>query len=300
MDPLTTGALIGGGATILGGVLGSLSGSRANKQNAEAARQSAELQREFAKNGIRWKVEDAIKAGIHPLYALGANTHSFSPVSVGAQPDYSMANAVKDMGQDISRSVQATRTQYEQELSKLQLASAKLDVEGKALDNQIRASQFQKLNQATTSLPGNQDNFIPGQGNSPTVKVKAMERIASQKGRLAQEAGWRPDVSYARTDSGLTPVVPESLSESLEDDVIGKILWRVRNQLMPNITGQGAPSKSQLPPGYNNWQYDFSSQEWRPIKGYPKSPYQKLKRMLLPQPEGSWEISRRRGTSSRW
>lgn len=40
-------------------------------------------QREFAKHGIRWRVEDAIAAGIHPLAALGVNTASGSPVSIG-------------------------------------------------------------------------------------------------------------------------------------------------------------------------------------------------------------------------
>lgn len=289
MDPFIGGALIGGGATLLGGLLGSKSAKDANEQNAEAARQSAELQKEFAKNGVRWKVEDAKKAGVHPLYALGANTHSFAPVSVGAQPDYSMANAVKDMGQDISRSVQATRTHQEQELSKLQLASAKADLEGKIIDNQIRASQFQKINQAKTAMPsGSLDNFIPGQGNSPSIKINPSERTASQKGRLAQEAGWRPDVAFARTDTGLTPVIPQSLSESMEDDLIGKILWRVRNQLVPNITGKGAPAKSQLPKGYDNWQYDFFGQEWRPIKGRAKSPYRKLKDKMGIKPESSW------------
>lgn len=52
------------------------------KSNTEA---NIQQQREFAQKGIRWRVSDAKKAGIHPLFALGANTASFSPV---AGPDY--------------------------------------------------------------------------------------------------------------------------------------------------------------------------------------------------------------------
>lgn len=266
---------------IVGGVMNKSATDKANAQQRDLANQNMDMQREFAKNGIRWKVEDAVRSGVHPLYALGANTHSYSPVSVGTTADYSMGDAMKNIGQDISRSIQSTRTQREQELAKLQLTSARLDLQGKTLDNQIKASQLRKLNQVTTAMPGGTDgNFIPGQGNSPLVQEKPLERTVSQPGRLAQEAGWRPDVSYARTDTGLTPMVPESLSESMEDDFIGKILWRVRNQLVPNFTNKGAPSQSQLPKGATSWEYDFWSQEWRPIKGTPMSPFEKAKKYL--------------------
>ena len=127
----------------------------------------------------------------------------------------------------------------------------KAELDGKFLDNQIRASQLQKLNTPASGPPApsgsDTDNFVPGQGNSPLVINKPLTRTVSAPGRPAQEAGWRPDVSYSRTDTGLTPMVPESLSESLEDDMVGKILWRVRNQLLPNFTGQGKPPLHMLP-----------------------------------------------------
>jgi len=249
-----------------------------SKMNADAVREGNALarlsaqenvanQERFAKEGIRWRVADAKAAGIHPLYALGANTNSFTPVSVGHTPDTSMGDFVKGMGQDLTRAVSSTRTEAEKEMAALQISSAKLDVEGKSLDNQIRASQLQKLSLGTPSFPSTNSsdaNFIPGQGNSGLVKIKPSERTASQPGRLAQEAGWRPDVSFSRTDTGLVPMVPESLSESLEDDIIGKLMWRVRNQLVPNITGGGKPAKSQLPRGASDWYWSHGGQEWRP------------------------------------
>lgn len=70
------------------------------------ARRNVKSQKQFAKQGIQWKVEDARKAGVHPLAALGAQTHSFSPVAVGSDFGTSLANA----GQDISRAMNATRT----------------------------------------------------------------------------------------------------------------------------------------------------------------------------------------------
>lgn len=42
-------------------------------------------QRDFAQNAIRWKTEDAQRAGLHPLFALSGNNATFSPnpVSTG-------------------------------------------------------------------------------------------------------------------------------------------------------------------------------------------------------------------------
>lgn len=54
-------------------------------------------QKEFAQMGIRWKVADAKAAGIHPLYALGANTVSFSPSYIEGGTD----NALSRMGQNL-------------------------------------------------------------------------------------------------------------------------------------------------------------------------------------------------------
>lgn len=98
MEPATIAAI----ASVAGGVLSNLFGkSQADKNIA--------LQREFAQQGVRWKVADAKAAGIHPLYALGASTTSYSPVVVQDQLGPAMASA----GQDISRSMIATKTAQE-------------------------------------------------------------------------------------------------------------------------------------------------------------------------------------------
>lgn len=128
-------AIIAAGASLAGGLL-----SKSGKE--KAAEQNADAQREFAKHGIQWKVADARKAGIHPLYALGANTVSFSPSYVG---DESLPSAVASAGQDISRAVAATsdastrNAMYEKTLQDLTLTRM-------GLENNLLSTQIAKLN----------------------------------------------------------------------------------------------------------------------------------------------------------
>lgn len=140
--------MLGALATIAGGALNFMSNRSNNKRLEEQALRNEQLQKDFAQQGIRWKVADAKAAGIHPLYALGATTHSYSPVSVGTTADTSLGSAVASAGQDISRSINATRTAPERMEAKM---VSKLQLEGLALDNEIKraswASQVQRLKQ---------------------------------------------------------------------------------------------------------------------------------------------------------
>jgi hypothetical protein len=236
-------------------------------------------QMEFAKHGLTWKIEQAKKYGINPLVAAGAQGQSSSPVHVGGAQANSLepfqGSAFDKAGQGISRAISAQMTDAQKKEEQLRVASMELDLENKFIDNAYKAKLLENLEKSRNfpSLTGG--GFMDGQGNSGTlVNQKPKERVISQPGRPAQEAGWVPDVGYSRTDTGLTPVVPESLSESLEDDIIGKALWRIRNQLVPNFTESGKPAKSQLPPGHSHWGWDRLKQEWVPMKPGGKSSYQ--------------------------
>lgn len=139
--------LISAGSRLLGGIMSDRATRDANAENAairreEMARQDAAaarneaLQREFAQQGIRWKVEDAKAAGVHPAYALGAQTTSFSPISIGSTSMESsartgVASAMSDMGQDVGRAIRATASPadriYDATLKSLQLQRAGLE-----------------------------------------------------------------------------------------------------------------------------------------------------------------------------
>lgn len=138
------GPLISAGASLIGGLINKKSAESANAAQQAMAEKNIALQQEFAKKGIRWRVNDARKAGIHPLYALGAQTTSFSPVSVGTHADSSFGSAVASMGQDVSRAINATRTAPER-LDAYAKTVQDLSLQKMGLENELLASQVAKL-----------------------------------------------------------------------------------------------------------------------------------------------------------
>jgi len=221
------GNIIAAGANILGGIMGQNSQERMAEKNIA-------LQREFATQGIQMRVEDAKKAGIHPLAALGAQTTSFSPISVGGS---SMAAGLSAAGQDIARAVDSTRSN-----------SAKMDAYAKTiqdlnirrmgLENDLLSSQIAKINATgpTPGLPTGGDRYlIEGQGNSPLVSSTPLSRTVSAPEAGSQEPGAFPDIGYSRTPSGYAPVMSKDVKDRLEEDFLGMLAWSLRNRLPPTL-----------------------------------------------------------------
>lgn len=267
------------GAGLLGNILGQKSQEKAtaatNAANAAINDQNTQLQREFAQNGIRWKVEDAKAAGIHPLVGLGAQTASFAPSSIGHTPDFSKSDMMKNMGQDVGRAISATRTSAERRISELNIQGAELDIQGKALDNQIKQSQLRKLEAVGPAMPGS-SSFISGQGDSgPGILERPMERTASLKGAPHSEPGAVTDLGWAKTKTGVVPVPSKDVKERTEDVMPHELMHFYRNNIKPNFGGGTKPPRSALPRGYDDWEWNFWDQEYQAVKGRAKTPWQK-------------------------
>lgn len=131
-------ALIAAGASLAGGLLGSSNQKKADKRNAD-------LQREFAQNSIQWKTEDARKAGIHPLFALGAPTYTPSG-TYGS--DTALPSAIASAGQDISRAVQAGSSSQTR-LAAYEKTLQDLTLQKFGLENELLGAQIAKLRSQT-------------------------------------------------------------------------------------------------------------------------------------------------------
>lgn len=78
------------GAGLVSGLFGKKAAAQQTAYNRQAAEEDRAFQREVFQNQIQWKAQDAKKAGLHPLAALGGGAYSASSVSTpGVAPDYS-------------------------------------------------------------------------------------------------------------------------------------------------------------------------------------------------------------------
>lgn len=258
--------ILGGIGTIASGILNYMGAKDAREQQAQQFAQNIQLQKDFAQQGIRWKVEDAKAAGIHPLYALGASTTSFSPVSVGAVNTMSpLADMAKGLGQDLSRSVDATRTASERANARVQGASNVLQLENMKLRNDLLRSQIARLN-ATPNPPfpepGSGNYITPGSGNDGYIKPDAMKVAPGAANQPSSEGGAIADVGYARTTTGWAPIPSKDVKERIEDSFIPETLWAVRNNMLPTMGMNLAPPPFKPPEG-KAWVYNPLKQEYQ-------------------------------------
>lgn len=271
-----------GAAASLGGSALSFLGSQSNaaasnqfawaqmQQQNQLAQQNIQLQKDFAQQGIRWKVADAEAAGLHPLFALGGNTTSFSPVSVGSVeaprgPDYShFAN----MGQDVSRAIRATMTKEERKADMFQ----HLDIERKQLENELLRSQISSSNFRTYNN-GQIGPPIPAMGPGTSThstgtgvyEPKAPEVANPQPSNAGTEAGpARPAIQWRQNSDGSFFAQPGEGMNIDEFTSPGYTNFMMKNRVAPFLGNGVPPPQSMLPPGHVSWRFDGMS--WWPVK----------------------------------
>lgn len=267
MDPISAG--IAAGANIIGGIMGNSQQRETNRMQQAIAAENRQLQLDFAANAIKWKVNDAKAAGIHPLYALGANTPTYTPVSVPLSSTNHMGAGIAAAGQDISRAINTTRSAGER-TDAFSKTVQDLTLQKMGLENQLLSSQIAKLNQTPNPpMPIDQRYLIPGQGQTasgPLVENKPLERTPSAPGIPHQEPGAVTDVGFARTPSGgYMPVPSKDVKERIEDNLVQEVAHMIRNNIMPMI-GVKSPPPVALPKDSPGWVYD-------PIRGYRPGKY---------------------------
>lgn len=216
------GSLISAGASLLGGLLG-------DKEQSDSNADNIALQREFAQHGIRWKVADAEAAGVHPLFALGANTVPFSPIPVGGS---NTATALASAGQDVGRAIDSTRTQDE----RVKARADALLIERGELENMLLRSQIAKIDGVTTPpFPGS-SYLIPGQTQSG-VQIDPSKITTSRRGASHLEAA-PPSPGMKEFDYpmiGAVSLPSERVNESIEDNLPYQLEHFYFNRIAPAI-----------------------------------------------------------------
>lgn len=231
--------LIGAGLGLLGSTIGSI----INADETKSANEKNEaLQRDLANNSIRMRRDDAVRSGIHPLYAMGIQPYNAPATHVAPNTgDY-----VREMGQDISRAVKATGN----EMERLQMRLITSQIEGQEINNAQSRSQLARDNSAQLG-PG-----FP-------IDVQPLKPTAAGPNK-GITVGSVPETTWADTaQGGRVPVKSKDVQEAYEDDIIGNILWQLRNNILPPGGIAGSKMNEIWIPGFGwikqsgNPNYDY-------------------------------------------
>lgn len=139
----------------IGGVVDGIKGLFGGKSNG-AAKEARHIQwdnyvtaKDLAYNGIQRRVEDAKKAGVHPVYALGGSTAQFTPSTAAfVGNDGSVGDSMRQMGAGLQRAAAVGQTPQERLANRL----IESQIEGQELDNAKKASDL-RLQQTGATVP---------------------------------------------------------------------------------------------------------------------------------------------------
>lgn len=229
-------------------------------------------QKKMAQNQIQWRVADAKKAGIHPLYALGAAPMHYSS-SVGTD-----STRFQEFGQDLTRSRLAAQDaqQRKAELARQAVNDAlvqertRVEIDGQRLENKLLQSQIARLNSAQIgpAAPVN-PAFRAEPEAGPRVQPRPSEPIVGASGNPARQPGVITDYQFFSYPDGSLGVVPsEEMKQRIEDNLPQEVGWWFRNNVLTAFNPPPRPNTRDypLPPGYDVWEWDRVFQRYRPAR----------------------------------
>lgn len=274
------GNILGGAGMAAGGIGGLFSGSRGgtpdtstffqNWRNDDMAwareqfQRNEDLQREFAQNGVRWRVADTVAAGLHPLAALGASGSMYSPSTTafnsynvdhgrpGIGPD--IGASLSQMGQGVSRAMSAAMTKSERATTAFEVARQAQQLEQGDLQNQLLRSQLYRMNYNSPAMPG-------GPSNAPLQTAGQPVPIGGTSGPVAYDNEYR----VLKSTTGGYVTHPSEFSKA--EDEFGAPLgteFLVRNRLFPMLgsTPPKAITDAARRDGFNGAYWDYLKGEW--------------------------------------
>lgn len=278
------------GWAAVGKIAGDIGGTWLNyslqkKADADARREQYWKDKEFAQHGVRWRVEDARKAGLHPLAALGISPAQGSTAFAG---DHTSAHGGLSEGLSQLGSKFDKKDPYTEKLKKLDLRKKNLELRilEKELENMGvgEGPRTDSLGNLITDSKGNLTGMdsqrINGESD-PSVKRIVPEKAVihgNREGGIGAGEQWlnMGDGSYKSTYS---QTGSEPMESSIQDkiNVEGKRIWnQFKNEFYVKFhKAKGAEATfqrirddmpRQSPGKGKEWRYDHIWDDWYPVK----------------------------------
>jgi hypothetical protein len=279
--------------SIAGGLLGFESSRRTDNSNVEAQRaanamnlklhnrtiahqmkQAAidrRMQREFAKHGVGWKIEDAQAHGLAPEIAMGATT-IYSPTGMpvnppSVQPSHKQGQAewLSKMGQGVGSAIDRFLTQDQRAA---QNRSLMLDNRYKEIRNQAAYDDLNRQQtQAPVPFPSTESSNLPiaGQPDSNPAVIKPAEiTVGKSRGKTYGTHHFGTD--YVDDDGYLWEMPQKDIADVLESDSFSNVKRFIMQggKYIKGIFVGGKKPTTPARKGYT-WTYDRLAGMWREV-----------------------------------
>lgn len=168
MAPEVIAAGIMAGSSLLGGGLSGSTSKKESRHNRHEARRQFNEQMDFAKNQTQYRVQDALKAGINPLAALGQSANVSPTFSAGypSGAGDAIGNGIARAGDAIGKGIldKADRKKAEKAALDKALDDAAYDSQSKELSLEEQRLKNRILKQQLTGVTNR-----PGEDMNPSM-----------------------------------------------------------------------------------------------------------------------------------
>lgn len=208
----------------IGGFVGDIVGGHLNRKSVRAQQdQSDAMQREFAQMGVRWKVADAKAAGVHPLFALGAQTQGYTPSGVVSDSYSELGRAGQHLGNAVGKAMDLEQKM----LAKAQLRAMEAETNSSdAQASMYRSQAMLNLRDLGPSFPPVAPDIIVDPLSGAHIRRLKEEditgeelspiRLHNRSGGEALQQGWT-DYNFGNGAVTLFRGDPDQLMSDLQD-----------------------------------------------------------------------------------
>lgn len=237
MDPVSAGIAAGG--QLVGGLIGASSAKHESRQNRREARRQFNIQMD---ESVQRRVQDALKAGINPLAALGYNGGASPTIHAGGS-----SGAGEIMGSAIGNASKYLAKAFEEKQvddMNFDSESKALDLEGKRIENQILQKRLDQM----TNTPGLDEEQPRMMGQDmlfkPVYDMQGRPRLVVNQNVLEGDAD---NPGYM---SSIMTSIADGISRGQIDPVSGRVtndqLRMMLDDMYFNMTGNRIMNLEEL------------------------------------------------------
>lgn len=208
-------SLVEAGANLVSGIFGASTAASESRANRHEARRQFNAQMDYNKNLTQIRVEDALKAGINPLAALGQSANVSSTISAGGTSG--AGEIIANTGHNVGKALQEALSDKQADDMYYDSRAKELDLEGKRLQNRILRQQL------TPTRPGVDQEPPPsmeGEGTifKPVYDIKGRPRLVVNQDFLegdSDNAGYSATLASALADGQIDKISGRVVSPQL-------------------------------------------------------------------------------------